>query len=302
MDEALADGEWHDGMQVIREAMKKITPGVAMREAQRNRANAQSECSANQLIKRGKRSILQSIVNARRRAKSWEVDVWPLPADAWRIGGWRVRDLRARRKPLTVIAEEAGMDKRRARELLLLDPPIRHEVRGPATYLQKEDIPALLQRIEEWRAGIPERRSRGALAGHAAWRARPKTYATLGDLCDRSNMAPVTVRKLQQQHPELPWQIVGRGVRLPLDQLPAWDKVAEEFRANSFERRSRAMKEVRRRRRAQVTFEDPALTATYAQYRAGDTSLKDEVYGAMRESFHRADEAAGVHDADGMAP
>ena len=278
--EILADGEWHDGLTIMREMSKLIPPGIAVRRAERNREYLSArrhdgpeerivQRSQSELIRFGKRSIVTSYIVERRRFGSWEIDPWPIPKDGYRVGNWKVRDVTAGRVALSVICTRLGVTTPVARRLLAIDPPIEAESIGRCTYIR--DVEAFEARVTAHKSPDPER------VGD------PATMLSLSQLSKRGHIGPQTCRDLQLAHPELPWHYRGRGTYLPPANLAEWDVIVAAHKAEHAPR-GRALPPF---------FKDPQLDDTFRRYFGGDQSARDEMIAHMQRVFHTADHEAG---------
>ena len=244
MDEILADGEWHDGRDMLREAGKLIPPGIALRNAEKVRDNArrrrgQEESERNDtlttasLITMGRNRITQRVVHTRIDGDSWEARPgFPLPRGEWLRGGWEVRDVRVGRHPLTVLADRYHMASGAMRQLILADPPIPHITSGRILRVHERDLEDLEQRVAEHRANARVRRANAARRYRANLRANPPevTRLSLTALHSRYKLRVETVRSLLDEHPDIPREIVGKTTYVPLDSLPAFEEAAEKRR------------------------------------------------------------------------
>lgn len=246
----LADGEWHDGAALLREAEKLIPPGVAFRRAERHRrrpgsanpgpVERQHELSMPAQIGVGKRAILREMVHG-QQGVNWEIDPWPIAKSSWRTpGAWRVRDLNHHRWTVVQAAKHYGLTTRTIRALVLQDPPLRHH--ALARKLSIYDLAGLEERVEAYRAGASVRRHLGAMASVATKQAAlPREEMTLTEAAHLAHMSIANARQVAELNPQLKWRRAGRHMYMPPEQVGAWMEAVEKWRGQSGERRSKAM-------------------------------------------------------------
>lgn len=176
-NQILSDGEWHDGLTVVKEAEKAIPPGPAHRynetvrelsSARRNGGQAKDRARDTEMEKTvtgGRRAMLRKLVHDYVRGGSWECRPWPLPPGAWRTGGWEVRDVRAGRIALSALITrpELRVSVERLRTLVLQEPALPHTVAGKRTYVSVEAVSELTDRVKHWRANYERRAKRCSL-------------------------------------------------------------------------------------------------------------------------------------------
>lgn len=183
--ELLADGEWHDGIEFLRELEKVLLPGPAHRVNEEDRARSSRkrheggrervrEIDLGRSVDYGKRSILRKLVTDMVRQGTWEVTPYPMPRGQWRQGGWKLRDLRTMRISLSEIQKQHGLvgPMPVLRDLLAQDPPLSFTKAGRVTYVDRTAVPELTDRYKRWRAGQSPRRCshcKRQLRDYAIW-------------------------------------------------------------------------------------------------------------------------------------
>lgn len=248
LDELLSDGQWHDGLRAVREAEKKITPGVAERRAESDRARMSSklhgearprkrELGTATLIRIGKRAVMRSLVAARVRDGVYELDPHPLPDGAYRIGGWKVRDVRANRKSVSEIAREYSVTPRTLARLVA-DSDIPRETVGRITYISKTDLDQIAALVQTHREATAQRRIEASRIAAQRRRQAPVTRKSLSDLAEQSHLSNHSARCIADTNPDLPWETVGRITYLPLSALPLWQEAVNAWEATRHDRRS----------------------------------------------------------------
>jgi hypothetical protein len=318
-DEILADGEWHDGRELIREMEKKIAPGVALRHAEADRRRSLRTRHGEDrdpddgrpvpdLIRGGKRAIVRILVANRIRDRTWEADVWPVPELGWSIGGWKIRDLRPRRGSVGALATRFGVHRHRILDAIAAEPPVTTEQVGKVTYIY--DLPEVERRLFRPTAEMTLAIEEAARARLAAQREAVLTAdrVKFSDLALYSGIGADTAAKLRDEHlDDLAWETRGRVMYLPASELPKWTAIVEEFHAGSYQRRSAASLATNERLRREgrrplgpksaayvaeqvPEFSDSALNDAYRAYRGGDTGRRSEAYDHFRRAFHAADE------------
>lgn len=105
----LADGEWHNGLTILREIQKAITPGVAEREG-RLQFRKPDEYTLEEIKASGKRALAHSTMSAQFEIGRLERDVEKLTRAHW-AGElpWRVRDSQAGWRTIVEAADELGI-------------------------------------------------------------------------------------------------------------------------------------------------------------------------------------------------
>lgn len=250
-DEILADGEWHDGLEFMRDIERKILPGIAIRHNEKMRVRAALRRGSERAAEErqyalsdeaqkaaGKRSLSTILVHGRVRFGAWEVDPWPVPENGWKQGGWKLR--RIIRHAPHALASRYGLAPETVRALILQEPAIPHDRRGPKLTIREEALPQLEGRIETYRSEAGERRRKASLEWVAAHAHDEPTHLSLRQLSKRDHIAPLAARKICEAHPELQWRRRGNATELPLEELPKWDKLVAEYLAGGAERRSAA--------------------------------------------------------------
>lgn len=180
-EKLLADGEWHDGLELIAVIEKEIPPGIAVRKAELNRASRSARRNGQALprkverpvaaqIRSGKRSIITAMLGHRITEQIWEITPWPLPPGGYTRGGWQVRSLRGRRINLTQLTKDYGIPSRLGRELIMQDPPLQHRSNGRHLILLRESLVDFEMRLKAHREGESERRSRAMIAARRVQR------------------------------------------------------------------------------------------------------------------------------------
>lgn len=258
-DGMLSDGEWHDGLAVTKAIARAVPPGVAERKAESLRSHVSElrHGTANEriitkdlgtLIRIGQRTIARSLVGNRLREGSWEIE-GNTSRSRWRVGGWRLRDLRVGRITVTDAASKFQISKPVVIELIQRDPPLEHLKVGRVVYLI--DIDGLRDRLEDYRNESLQRRRAAARKVSVQRQLTPRPGVPLTELATRSKIGGPVARKLQLATPELGWIEQGRRNRyLPPDRVPEWDKAVQLYRDGDSERRSVTSKRVRAARTA----------------------------------------------------
>lgn len=250
LEELLSDGEWHDGLTVVREAEKRITPGVAERRCEDDRARTAQKDENGKPVPRvkdvplstkiriGKRSIMRSLVRARLRDGAFEIDPNPIPSDGWKAGGWKVRDLRVTRIAAMDVAKKLHTSIETLRDLLTQDPPIQVVHVGRVTYLRHEQIPELEERLEASREDLSQRRSAKSREVARLRREAPAQRLSLNQLADQCGLAHESCRQVRHTlAKDLPWKEVGRVTYLPIEHLPAWEAAVQQWDHERSQRR-----------------------------------------------------------------
>lgn len=290
-DEILADGQWHDGMQLVREIEKTVTPGVALRRVESYRQSrlrardkeGQDRKTAppeRRLIAMGQRAITQSFILSRVRRGSYVTDPSPIPEDGWRgQGGWMIRDARVQRTAYSVLAERYSISHTTARSLIFMDPPIPHRRTKRRIEIEDRDVPLFEARVEEYRRQALERRSARSLAAHERRRqARPDRLA-LSIVARQFGIAPSTGSALKKLTPGLGWIEAGRVTYLPLDRVPDFEVVVEAYKLTG-----------RGHNRGDLVpaFKNEKLAELFQRYMAGERDLREEVFAQMRRAYDEA--------------
>jgi hypothetical protein len=159
--ELLAPGAWIDGRTFSREIKRLIWAGRAHRVALAERDGHRQRMGVTPERMRedrtfeadaaaGKQTIMRSMIGHRVRDGRWEVDPWPLTAEEWQTGAWRIRLIPL--VPLSRVAASLRASVAQVRKLLLEEPPVPHVVRGRFTYVHKDQFPELEQRVNHARA------------------------------------------------------------------------------------------------------------------------------------------------------
>jgi hypothetical protein len=166
--EILSDGEWHDGKEIVREMEKKVTPGVAFRKAETDRAimsrrrngealERRRQLSNDALIAIGKRAKVRTAIAAMHRRGRWEIEPWPLPENAYRTGAFRIRDTSAHLVTFSELLARHGLHNRQLRKLMDQDPPVERIIQGRVTQFEPDAAEVIAKRVAEWRGGKPRR-------------------------------------------------------------------------------------------------------------------------------------------------
>ncbi len=107
--EELSDGQWHDGMTVMRAVERIIPPGEASRTGARRR-NAEG-ATPEELIRTGRREKVRAVVLSALQRGRVEIDVQNLGRAAWRGEvPWRLRDPFAGYLSVAQMADELDVD------------------------------------------------------------------------------------------------------------------------------------------------------------------------------------------------
>ncbi len=255
-EEILADGEWHSGRELMREALKVIPPGIAVRITEVRRRSAQRrhagepgervrELNMETLVAMGKVAIFQGMAHNRVRDHSWEVQPWPLPDMGWSTGQFEIRSVKVRRYSLTAAASKLKTSKKTLNGLVAAGLLPDHIQVGRVIYLL--DLDAAARALEAYRADEGMRRSAGNRKGREGARAKPPTKVTVTALARQSLIAVRTAGILADQAPHLPWEQRGRVRYLPVEAIPQWEQAVDVWRSQQFLRRSMAAKATRAR-------------------------------------------------------
>lgn len=247
-DELLADGEWHDGLELIQKMCAAVPPGVAERKTEEDRRHTSGTSERSRPVSKirqvliGQRAIVTSHIHGRVKYRAWEVEPWPVPPGGWKNGGWRIRDARVRRLSLAELERLTHVHGPRLRTLIDQQPALEVIRRGRWLYLPKDQLPELEERIKIYQKEVVNRRRAGARRRRERERATvtTPTRMSVAQLARRSKIAPQTAHKLRQANPQLGWIEHGRNHYLPLLQLPAWDLIVREYDAGSVRRRTDA--------------------------------------------------------------
>lgn len=242
-DELLADGQWHDGLKWMRVAETGITPGVAMRFAENVRAHAAArragvpkdraparkrELPMGAQVAAGKRQMLVRLIHGRVRVGLVEVAPWPLPKDAWRTGGWRVR-LAPRRYSPNELETKYRISSQKIRELILFTPALPHQVKGRTLTISANELPELERRIAVYRRQSPMRRRAAARRRWENAAQQERTEIPISVLSKESHLDLRTGRRLMAANPDLGWIARGSRTYLPLSARPEWDRLVEMY-------------------------------------------------------------------------
>jgi hypothetical protein len=247
LDALLSDGEWHDGLQVVREAEKTITPGVAQRRAESDRARMSAkkygeaqprarELPTATVIRIGKRAVMRSLVAARMRDKAYEVDPSPLPERAYVMGGWKVRDVRVGRVSIAELARRHKLTHR-TMAALIRGSDITLEKVGRISHVATSDLDQVNALVEAYRVESAKRRSQSARANSEARRLAPPVKKTLTQLARGSNLSSHSARLIVEQNPDMPWEVRGRVTYLPLTAFHLWEEAVAVWNATRRDRR-----------------------------------------------------------------
>lgn len=259
-DALLADGKWHDGLTWMLAVEKEIMPGIAQRKTEQDRVRITlrrmrrlreqelgrplTEDELSQLevgertrplsmgaqIAAGKRSLVVHFVHTRVRMRAYEVEPWPMPEGGWKAGGWRLR--RPARWSPSLLQGRYNLAQSTIRALILQAPALRHMTAGRILYVYDEELPALEERIKAYREGSTERRREGMLERWQRAGQAPITHYSVTALAERGGLAVQTAQRLRRAHPELGWVKRGRVTRLPIEQLPEWERIVKDFKAS----------------------------------------------------------------------
>lgn len=309
--ELLADGEWHDGLEVLREAEKKITPGVAWRKTQnryvkrRRRETGQEDLDPERrvglsdaaIIAMGKRTISRSMVEGRLKSGSWESDPTPVPEESWRSGGFRLRSRDARRfTPRSIARDRYGIGPETLRRLIVQEPQVPHSQVGRVTYLYADDLPALDARVQEYKDAEGERRgaARRLVLEQKRQQAPAKSRYSLTELENLVAIGYKSLRKIVDAYPDFPWVRVGKSIYVETTDLAELLELIGKYREGRAERVSAGAR-LRRSRHGRAPaptphFVDEQLSQLYERYRQGNGELRPQVMEEMRRAFHAAPE------------
>lgn len=250
LDELLADGQWHDGLTVVREAEKLITPGVARRRTEGDRVRMTvkahgeerprlREMSTSRIIAIGKRATMRSLVTARVRDGAYEIDPRPLPRGSWACGDWKIRDLRTDRMPISVVAARYQTTVPVLRQLIQ-DADITVEQVGRITYVPTTCLDHVAQLVEEHRVALLDKR-RAALQLAAARRGQvTQTHLALSRLASLSRISQHSAARIVDLNPDMPWKREGRKTLLPIEAVEQWNRAVQAWNADRHDRRIRA--------------------------------------------------------------
>lgn len=143
-DQIMSDAQWHNGPKLIRELMRRVPAGLALREIEAERVIARaggsdaveelalenpdepralllhrlreehprrSRMSEDALIEAGQGKIIRSLVRERIRNGRWETRnlEWPPTREQWRKGDWEVRDTHSLMRTITALSDSYGM-------------------------------------------------------------------------------------------------------------------------------------------------------------------------------------------------
>lgn len=261
-DELLADGQWHDGLSWMRKVEREIGPGLAQRHTERVRsASARrrgSETAKERVrplslsaqIASGKRAMVTVHVLSRRRLGFIEVDPWPVPEGGWKTGGWKLRWIKPVRYSMEQLEDLYHIDAKRLRQLVLQEPPLKHDASGRALYLPHDELEALDRRVEAYRAKSHERRSAAVRRRYAEAKNAEPTHHAITVLAQHSDIGVSTARRVMAVNPDLGWVMRGRNTYLPVEQLPQWDRAVAEYMAGQDQRRIAINRRISASRRA----------------------------------------------------
>lgn len=321
-EELLADGEWHDGMQLLREVEKLITPGPARRKAQnkyvsrRRRENGEEEPERKRelpdsaLIAMGKRYMTQNMVHGRLKSGAWQTD---RPITAWRgRPGWQLRKV-IRYSPHAIAKDRYGISPQQLRDLILRDPALPHIVNGRHLYVEHDQVAALDERVRQYKKESRARysRARRAVLERGGGKA-PERYS-MTELQRKVHLSYRTLRTIMEQNPDFPFFRKPGATYVNVEDMPDFEKLVEEWKAGHKERFSEGARKRRAKMgtseavdvlapaedRAQLaesptteipSFDSAGLTELYERYRAGEEDLRPQVMSEMRRAFHTAPE------------
>lgn len=246
LDEGLADGEWHDGLDLVLKAEKLITPGVAERRTEADRARMSSkkhgeaqprqvEMSTAARIRVGKRAIMRSLVAARVRDGQYETDPAPLPRGAWSTGGWKLRSLRAGRLTIAQLARTYKV----APETMMRIVTTQNlgESNGRHVLVPKASLTQLDELIAEHRRASRAQRIAAMHLASLARELRPPGRTSLSELAAGSQISQYSARDIAAANPDLPWIKEGRARYLPDEHLPLWKEAVAAWEAARHDRR-----------------------------------------------------------------
>lgn len=242
-DDLLADGQWHEGLDVMETMGRAIQPSVALRRVEnvRKRLGGPEDrvrpMNETALVLMGRRSMVQAFMHGRVSYGSWEIRPWPMPEGGWNGSGWQVRDLRVTRMSVAELEKHCHITGGKIRELITQKPPLEHTVRGSLMYLPTSQLPALEERIEIYKAQSRERRRAGA---RLRWDQPqpPPTELSIRQLTKRSGIGVAAVHAIRGANFDLHWVRRGKALCLPVSQLPRWDRLVEEYKSGSARRQN----------------------------------------------------------------
>lgn len=105
--EELSDGQWHDGLQVVRVLERSIPPGEASRIGARRREA--DKATTEELIRTGRREKAREVIRSAMARGAVETDV-SLTRRSWQgLDPWKIRDPLAGAWSVAEVADELGV-------------------------------------------------------------------------------------------------------------------------------------------------------------------------------------------------
>jgi len=269
-DELLADGAWHEGLTVIREAEKRIIPGVAMRYMDRIREKSAREkgrdkpynpdLSVAAQIQAGKIKLMRVLFSNRMACGSWETNPAHVPMDMFLTREWQLRDLRRQQRSIAEIAHFYHLSKGVILGMLLSDPPVPYTELPHGRYVHVDHLPVIAAKVKVYEAGRFKRRSIASTKSRAVANRitaeDPPTQISMRQARALYGFDCTIATRIVQDNPDLGWVRKGRYIYIPVDLLPDVEAAVKADKAGGFGRRSGSQA---RRHRAKI---DAAPTET----------------------------------------